>query len=288
MSSLRTLLCGVLAAITITVGMAAQEPLETVGPLEQQASPITPENPVPRRTAVVAAVYPTEARKLNATAIVTFVATLDAQGRVAEVRKAGAGFEGLNNPLVMVAPGTPPDPAALRAAGVSFVNAAATALRQWRYEPPGKAPISFPVTFQFTTTGEPTASQDVSGRLPNAPARSTASATPAPPPITNAVRVGGNVLPPTRTKNVQPVYPAIAQSARVQGVVILEAIIGTDGKVVSATVLRSVPLLDQAAVDAVMQWEYTPTLLNGVAVPVIMTVTVSFAMAPPPPPPPAQ
>jgi protein TonB len=77
---------------------------------------------------------------------------------------------------------------------------------------------------------------------------------------------------------VKPVYPAIAQSARVQGVVILEATIGTDGRVTDVKVLRSIPLLDQAAIDAVKQWQYTPTTLNGQPVPVIMTVTVNFAL----------
>jgi periplasmic protein TonB len=74
------------------------------------------------------------------------------------------------------------------------------------------------------------------------------------------------------------VYPSIAQSARVQGVVIVEATIGPDGKVSDARVLRSIPLLDQAALDAVRQWVFTPTLLNGVPVPVIMTVTVNFTL----------
>jgi protein TonB len=78
---------------------------------------------------------------------------------------------------------------------------------------------------------------------------------------------------------VNPVYPAPAQSAKVQGVVILEALIGVNGKVTNARVLRSVPLLDQAALDAVMQWEFTPTRLNGQPVPVLMTVTVQFTLA---------
>ena len=81
-----------------------------------------------------------------------------------------------------------------------------------------------------------------------------------------------------RVKNVNPVYPSIAQSARVQGVVIIEATIGPDGRVQDTKVLRSIPLLDQAAIDAVQQWTYTPTLLNGVPVPVIMTVTVNFTL----------
>jgi protein TonB len=90
------------------------------------------------------------------------------------------------------------------------------------------------------------------------------------------VRVGGQIKAPTQLKKVQPVYPQIAQSARVQGIVILEATIGVNGKVQDVKVLRSVPLLDQAAIDAVRQWEYTPTLLNNVPTAVIMTVTVTF------------
>ncbi len=79
--------------------------------------------------------------------------------------------------------------------------------------------------------------------------------------------------------HVQPVYPPIAQSARIQGIVIIEATIGEDGQVINARVLRSVPLLDQAALDAVRQWKYMPTQLNGVSVPVIMTVTVTFSLS---------
>jgi protein TonB len=93
------------------------------------------------------------------------------------------------------------------------------------------------------------------------------------------VRVGGNIKPPMKTKDVRPTYPPIAQSARVQGVVIIEATIGPGGKVQDARVLRSIPLLDAAALDAVRQWEFTPTLLNGVPVPVIMTVTVQFTLS---------
>ena len=101
---------------------------------------------------------------------------------------------------------------------------------------------------------------------------------PPPPPPPAPVRVGGNIRPPTKTRDIKPVYPAIAQSARVQGVVIIEATIGPNGAVQEAKVLRSIPLLDQAALDAVRQWQFTPTLLNGVPVPVIMTVTVNFTL----------
>jgi protein TonB len=90
------------------------------------------------------------------------------------------------------------------------------------------------------------------------------------------LRVGGHIKAPTKIKDVKPVYPAVAQAARVAGEVTVEATIGPDGKVVDAKVVRSVPLLDQAALDAVRQWEYTPTLLNGVPVPVVMTVKINF------------
>ena len=82
----------------------------------------------------------------------------------------------------------------------------------------------------------------------------------------------------TKAKDVAPVYPEEARQARVQGIVIIEATIAADGRVQSARVLRSLPLLDEAALAAVRQWVYTPTLLNGVPVPVIMTVTVMFRL----------
>ena len=91
------------------------------------------------------------------------------------------------------------------------------------------------------------------------------------------VRVGGNIRVPTRIQFVEPAYPPTARAAGVQGVVILELVIGTDGAVSNARVLRSIPQLDQAALDAVRQWRYEPTLLNGVPVPVIMTATVNFS-----------
>jgi protein TonB len=94
--------------------------------------------------------------------------------------------------------------------------------------------------------------------------------------IAAPVRVGGQIKPPTKVKDVTPVYPAIARSARVAGAVVIAATIDEEGKVIDAKVVRSVPLLDQAALDAVQQWEYMPTLLNGVPVPVLVTVTINF------------
>jgi TonB family protein len=95
-------------------------------------------------------------------------------------------------------------------------------------------------------------------------------------PSSQPVRVGGNIRAPIKTKHVDGVLPGAARQAGVFGMVIVEIIIGTDGTVQSAKVLRSIPMLDQAAIDAVKQWIYEPTLLNGVPVPVIMTATVNF------------
>jgi TonB family protein len=94
----------------------------------------------------------------------------------------------------------------------------------------------------------------------------------------SAVHVGSSLKAPQKTKDVKPVYPPTALASHVQGIVILEATIGTDGKVKDAKVIRSIPLLDQAALDAVRQWEFTPTLLDGVPVPVIITLTVNFSL----------
>jgi protein TonB len=110
----------------------------------------------------------------------------------------------------------------------------------------------------------------VVGGLPEAP--------PPPPPAEPRapIRTGGAVKPPALITRVQPVYPGVAVSARIQGVVVLEAIVGRDGRVEDVRVLQSVPLLDKAATDAVLQWRYAPLLLNGKAERFILTVTLAF------------
>ncbi|HEX6323537.1 MAG TPA: energy transducer TonB [Vicinamibacterales bacterium] len=102
---------------------------------------------------------------------------------------------------------------------------------------------------------------------------------PAPPPQRREpIRPGGDVKFPKRVVYVAPVYPGIAQSARVEGTVILEAVIDESGAVTNLRVLRSIPLLDAAAKEAVAKWRYSPTTLNGIAVPIVMTVTVTFTL----------
>jgi periplasmic protein TonB len=103
--------------------------------------------------------------------------------------------------------------------------------------------------------------------------------TPPPPPLPpTPIRPGGIIREPRKILHVAPLYPDIARQSRVQGTVVLEAILDTSGRVESVRVLGSHPLLDDAAVRAVRQWRYTPTELNGVPVPVLMTITVRFSL----------
>jgi periplasmic protein TonB len=97
--------------------------------------------------------------------------------------------------------------------------------------------------------------------------------TPAPP---QPLRVGAAVKEPRKLRHVEAVYPRAAVQARVEGIVVLECTIDVSGHVADVKVLRGVGVLDEAAITAVKQWAYAPTLLDGVPVPVIMTVTVSF------------
>jgi protein TonB len=107
---------------------------------------------------------------------------------------------------------------------------------------------------------------------------------PAPPPVAPPAqpnvprRVGHGIREPKKIVHVAPVYPELALRARVEGTVILEAIIDERGVVDHVRVLKSVPLLDAAAIEAVRAWRYTPTLLSGVPVPVLMTITVRFSL----------
>jgi TonB family protein len=90
------------------------------------------------------------------------------------------------------------------------------------------------------------------------------------------IREGGNVAAATITRQVPPVYPAEARAAHTEGPVVLHVILNTEGKVRQVTAISGDPVLTKAAIDAVRQWEYKPTLLNGTPVEVDTTVTVTF------------
>jgi TonB family protein len=103
---------------------------------------------------------------------------------------------------------------------------------------------------------------------------------PGPLPVSGVqrIKVGGNVQASMIVQKVPPVYPQLAKSARVSGVVHLQAVIGKDGTVEELKSLGGPALLVQAAIDAVRQWVYRPTMLNGAPVSIETTIDVNFTL----------
>ena len=235
--------------------LAGAFPRSEPGPLERQAKPVTPENPIPRRTRLVKPPYPTDAAVVGARSTVTLRVTLDHLGTVAEVRPVGAPVLGA------MSPPSPSEESAFTAGLQALIRSATDAVGQWLYEPPSDAPIAFNVVIGFTSQEDGEVVSQGS-----APAQ-------APSDADSSVR-----RPATKVKHVSPVYPSAARDAKITGVVVLEARVGEDGRVVDAKVLRSIPELDQAAIDAVKEWEYVPLLLNGVPAAFTMTTTIQFSL----------
>jgi periplasmic protein TonB len=101
---------------------------------------------------------------------------------------------------------------------------------------------------------------------------------PDPPKQLGPVRLADLPVAPRKTVDARPVYPDIARLARIEGTVVMEAVLDPSGHVTQIRVIRSIPLLDQAAIDAVRQWRYTPSVYNGRPVSVLMTITIRFTL----------
>jgi periplasmic protein TonB len=99
---------------------------------------------------------------------------------------------------------------------------------------------------------------------------------PTPPAVPEIVRIGGQLTAPALARRVEPIYPAVAQAAALEGVVILDAVVDADGHVQTVTVLRGHSLLAKAAIEAVKQWQYEPLRLNDVPTPFELTVSLWF------------
>lgn len=99
-----------------------------------------------------------------------------------------------------------------------------------------------------------------------------------PPPVKKILRIGGDLKPPRQIYAPQPEYPVIAKEARIQGTVIIDAVIDEHGDVVQARVVSGPPLLIPSAMQAVLQWKYQPTYLNGEPISVAMNVQVHFVI----------
>ena len=209
----------------------------------------------PDRLRYVAPVYPEIARTAQVSGIVIAEAVVDASGQVADVKILKS------IPLLD--------------------QAAINAVREWKYTPTllngVPVPVIMTVTVNFSLT-DPNSGGATLTPVQNA-AMTAMSNDPAPSwNGKTAIRIGGDVTPPERIKYVPPVYPLEARLARVEGIVVLQCLIDDEGNVAQAKILKSVGLLDEAALDSVLQWKYTPTLVNGVAMPVVMTVTVNFTL----------
>ncbi|MCJ7486433.1 MAG: energy transducer TonB, partial [Candidatus Aminicenantes bacterium] len=222
----------------------------------------------PKLIKEVEPVYPKIARQARVEGVVIAEATTDVYGQVIEVK-------------------------VLRSIPL-LDQAAVDALKQWVYEPMvingTPRPVTFTVTLQFTLDDEkkPKAgeiggvhggvvsgiggvtggvqggvSKGVEGEVKGGVAGGVAGAQDLIKFEADAVRAVGKIMPPTLIKKVPPRYPEVARQARVEGIVILEAKTDEQGNVIDAKVLRSIPILDQAAVDAVKQWKYEPMLIDG-------------------------
>lgn len=226
-------------------------------------------------------IYPKEAEKARVEGVVIMEATTDLYGRVAGIK---------------VLRSIPP-----------LDQAAMDALKQWVYEPmvvDGKPrPVIFTVTLQFklddqkkpkvggvvggvqggvsTGVGGGVAG-GVEGGVTGGVAGGVTGGVMSPEELQkyegDAVRAVDDIKPPKLIKQVSPVYPQVARQARVEGIVILEAKTDEEGNVIGARILRSIPILDQAAVDAVKQWKYEPLIIDGKPRKVLFTVTVRFML----------
>jgi protein TonB len=231
---------------------------------------------------------------------------VDASGSVAE-ESAMSGTPGATPPAAAVAnaPKTAASTGALGAAPKTSTTAPATAPAAQATPTPGTPDVAAapsanrPELRAFTPpavnrSGQPSSIVDAPPAVDASPAapisliyapvpRVTLPPPPAPavPPLTPAnprIRVDGNLQAAKLVKQVAPVYPPLAKTARVQGAVRFQAIIGKDGVIRNLDVIGGAALLQQAAIDAVKQWTYRPTLLNGQAVEVSTTIEVRFSL----------
>ena len=250
---------------------------------------------VPKAITQVKPEYPAEAMDAGIKAEVTVKVDISAAGEVTGARLSSG---------TLISTGTDASTDATKLAVRRFIEAAEAAARQWKFEP-GDSDTTADIEFTFTMKSHKGVDGGVAGGVRGGVLGGvaggvvgdvvggvtggvfggvtggvTGTARPGELPKQDAgpLRVGGNIKQPRKVRHVAPVYPDDAKAAHVAGVVILEITIGKDGSVSNARILRSVPMLDQAALDAVYQWAFEPTLLNGAPVEVVMTVTVNFTV----------
>ena len=256
---------GFLAALLV---MALVWPLAAARSAEPQQAPLRVGGSIsaPMKVKDVKPIYPMSAQADRRQGVAIIEAVIDTNGTVADAK-------------------------VIRSIGEDLDNAALDAVLQWQFQPTllNGRPVQLimTVTVNFVLDSDSVVAPPPPPPPPPPAMTADVPAPPPPPPAPPAgsiarnelaVRVGGQIKAPTKIRDVRPIYPLEAQEAKVSGVVILECLIDAEGNVADARVIRPVALLDEAARDAVLQWKFTPTHLNGVAVPVIMTVTVNFSL----------
>ena len=198
--------------------------------------------PPPRLIHSVDAVYPEIARQAKVEGIVSLDIRTDVTGRVKNVRVIRS------IPLLD--------------------KAAVAAVREWVFEPVIVEGTTVEAVFTTAIGFGPRYSPTGAG--------SAAFAFPGDAILEGAVKIEGQIAPPKCIKSVSPVYPEIARNARVEGLVILGVRTDEKGRVEAVKVLRSIPLLDQSALDAVKQWTYEPLLIKGKPRKAAFTVSLGF------------
>jgi protein TonB len=176
------------------------------------------------------------------------------------------------------APVPPPPPVVVRTAPPTSTKPAPN---------PDLAPTVAPRTIEPEAPRPPSVSvsQEPNLGLPPGFEVDTASVVPpavqilGPPPVkAGPVRVADLPVAPRKTVDVRPLYPEVARAARIEGTVVIEAVLDPSGRVTQLRVIKSIPLLNQAAMDAVRQWRYTPSMYGGQPVSVLMTITINFKL----------
>jgi bla regulator protein blaR1 len=239
--------------VSLFIVPAASHRAQAAGVAASQAGPeavrVGGDVKEPKKIHNVAPVYPAEARAAGVQGIVFIEATIDTDGNVSDAK-------------------------ILRGAAPALDQAALDAVGQWQYTPTMLNGVPTPV--MMTVTVNFMLSQSAGGQHAGRMSTAAQAARLRIPADTLWVRDG--ITEPTKIVNVPPVYPADARAQGVQGVVILQVVIDPQGNIADAAIVQSVPLLDQAALDAVKQWKYKPTTLNGEPKPVALTVTVNFTL----------
>jgi TonB family protein len=286
-----SLLCG--AASTVAAQAARDNPLqgpltltgsfggEKAGPIEQRAKPVTDDNPIPNRTIFVAPRYPDAAAVVETRLVVPLRVTVDESGYVAEVRRLGAPMlAAWRHPLLT--------DDSMSSVFEALVAASTEAVRQWRYDAPKDGPITFDVTIGFAPETEPRITMQPLSTVAVEPPDRSLAAFPALepadlPPVEWAeglrplsAYMGKILVPPRKTKHVAPVYPQEARDAHVQGAIVIQARVEPDGRISHARVVRSNSPLNQPALDAVLQWEFEPLVIDGEGIAYLWTATVMF------------